>query len=100
MFGCSEYVRMILVRRANYLRTKARKLKGGVQRADFFVRFTVPASDVLTLSSLQSANATLSKKVEDLETKLKTSATLLRQASDEKQGRGRSRKHSLEDYSA
>ena len=82
---------MILVRRANYLRTKARKLKGGLQRADFFAtnwRFTVPAFDVLTLSSLQSANATLSKKVEDLETKLKTSATLLRQASDEKQGRG------------
>lgn len=102
-FRMTEYITMTLVRRANYVRNKARSLKGGLQRRKFFSlewKFRVPAVDVQTLDSLRSENKQLSKKVETLETELKASADMLRRVCDGKRGRGRSRTNSIDDYSA
>ena len=100
---CTDYVFSMLVRRANYLRLKSRKFKGGVQRKRFFEtewQFKVPVSDVVTIDTLRSENAQLKKKVEDLTSELKLSSTQLKRLSNEKQGRGRSRKYTqIDDYS-
>ena len=98
----THYLGTILVRRANYVRLKARNLKGGRQQSKFFASkwtFTIPAIDVLTLSSLQGENNKLENKVALLETKLQETASLLRKATDGNHGRGRSRKHTLDEYS-
>lgn len=103
-FRCTDYICTILVRRAIFLRTKSRKIKGSQQRTKFLAaewHFKVPVSDVVTVDTLRTENACLTKEVEDLTTELKVSTTQLRRLTDEKQGRGRSRKHALiDDYSA
>ena len=99
-FRMTEYITTTLVRRANYVRSRARSLKGGLQRRKIFAiewKFTVPAKDVQTLDSLRSENERLSKKVGTLEAELQSSAAQLRRVSEGKHGRGRSRINSVTD---
>ena len=64
-FRLTEYIATMMsmmIGRANYVRARARNLKGGLQRSKFFAtewKFTVPAADVHTLDSLRSENAAL-----------------------------------------
>ena len=99
-FRATHYLSTMLVRRANYVRLKVRGLKGGRQQSKFLDSiwtFSLPAKDVLTLTALQTENKKLDKKVTMLEMKLQESSNLLRKVADGKHGRGRSRKHGLDD---